>query len=288
MEPKDSRELKETQLDYTRAAESSQGAIMLAVFRGGLSEGANLADASCRGVVIAGLPLPPPMGAKVKLKREFLNELHGQSGPVSGDSWYNRQAIWAVNQALGRAIRHTNDYGAVILCESRFCVSQWSGELSAWARPALKVYDSFEEGALALKSFFAAHQRPSILEPLRKAEAKSKQPRMSLFDALGKRPLEIPQVQREQHRKLPPEKPRKELEDQLLDVLLASKFRTMDDLAGWFGQFRDCVTACGRYPEHSHAWQGLRELCTGMSPDVLRIAESMVARGSASNVTMPR
>ena len=39
---------------------------------------------------------------------------------LSGDEWYRQQATRAVNQAIGRVIRHTDDYGAIILCDKRF------------------------------------------------------------------------------------------------------------------------------------------------------------------------
>jgi Rad3-related DNA helicase len=31
----------------------------------------------------------------------------------------------SVNQAIGRVIRHVDDYGAVLLCEERFSKQRW-------------------------------------------------------------------------------------------------------------------------------------------------------------------
>jgi regulator of telomere elongation helicase 1 len=39
---------------------------------------------------------------------------------LTGDEWYNQQASRAVNQAVGRVIRHRHDYGAIIFCDERF------------------------------------------------------------------------------------------------------------------------------------------------------------------------
>ncbi|PPD76801.1 hypothetical protein GOBAR_DD26274 [Gossypium barbadense] len=35
----------------------------------------------------------------------------------SGEEWYNQQASRAVNQSVGRVIRHRHDYGAIIFCD---------------------------------------------------------------------------------------------------------------------------------------------------------------------------
>jgi regulator of telomere elongation helicase 1 len=38
---------------------------------------------------------------------------------LTGEEWYNQQASRAVNQAVGRVIRHRHDYGAIIFCDER-------------------------------------------------------------------------------------------------------------------------------------------------------------------------
>ena len=43
---------------------------------------------------------------KVGLKREYNNSLSYQRGLLSGSEWYEIQAYRALNQALGRCIRH--------------------------------------------------------------------------------------------------------------------------------------------------------------------------------------
>jgi len=41
-------------------------------------------------------------------------------GSLTGQSWYTQSANRAVNQCLGRIIRHKNDWGAVFLMDDRF------------------------------------------------------------------------------------------------------------------------------------------------------------------------
>lgn len=41
---------------------------------------------------------------------------------LTGEEWYSQQASRAVNQAVGRVIRHRHDYGAIIFCDERSLV----------------------------------------------------------------------------------------------------------------------------------------------------------------------
>ena len=38
---------------------------------------------------------------------------------LTGQEWYRQQATRAVNQAIGRVIRHKQDFGAILLCDNR-------------------------------------------------------------------------------------------------------------------------------------------------------------------------
>lgn len=57
---------------------------------------------------------------------------------MTGDEWYQLEAIRAVNQAIGRVIRHKNDYGAILLCDQRFGYSFQKQKLSVWIQDHLK------------------------------------------------------------------------------------------------------------------------------------------------------
>lgn len=49
----------------------------------------------------------------------------------------------AVNQAVGRVIRHRNDYGAIILADERFAGGNIQSQLSAWVRPHVQRHENF-------------------------------------------------------------------------------------------------------------------------------------------------
>ena len=43
---------------------------------------------------------------QVELKKEYNNQYCGARGLLTGSEWYDIQAFRAINQALGRCIRH--------------------------------------------------------------------------------------------------------------------------------------------------------------------------------------
>ncbi|XP_058989972.1 regulator of telomere elongation helicase 1 isoform X3 [Mustela lutreola] len=145
------------------AAPGSSGASFLAVCRGKASEGLDFADMNGRGVIVTGLPYPPRMDPRVVLKMQFLDELKSLGGPggqlLSGHEWYRQQASRAVNQAIGRVIRHRHDYGAIFLCDHRFTQPDARAQLPSWVRPHVKVYDSFGHIIRDVAQFFRAAQK---------------------------------------------------------------------------------------------------------------------------------
>uniref|UniRef100_A0A8B9FFU7 Regulator of telomere elongation helicase 1 n=1 Tax=Amazona collaria TaxID=241587 RepID=A0A8B9FFU7_9PSIT len=139
----------------------SSGAAFLAVCRGKASEGLDFADRNGRGVIITGLPFPPRMEARVVLKMQFLDEMRRRgtgSQYLSGREWYNQQASRAVNQAIGRVIRHRQDYGAIFLCDERFSTSNVRCKLPSWVRPYVNVYDNFGHAVRSVSIFYRAAQ----------------------------------------------------------------------------------------------------------------------------------
>ncbi|XP_049724811.1 regulator of telomere elongation helicase 1 isoform X3 [Elephas maximus indicus] len=145
------------------ASPGSSGATFLAVCRGKASEGLDFADTNGRGVIITGLPYPPRMDPRVVLKMQFLDEMRSQSGArgqfLSGQEWYRQQASRAVNQAIGRVIRHRQDYGAVFLCDHRFTHTDARAQLPSWVRPFVQVYENFGPVIRDVAQFFRVAQR---------------------------------------------------------------------------------------------------------------------------------
>ena len=57
---------------------------------------------------------------KVQLKMSYLDTKNKQGIlPFNGRDWYNQEASRAINQAIGRVIRHRYDYGLILLIDER-------------------------------------------------------------------------------------------------------------------------------------------------------------------------
>ncbi|XP_018604601.2 regulator of telomere elongation helicase 1 isoform X2 [Scleropages formosus] len=141
----------------------SKGGSFFAVCRGKASEGLDFADTFGRGVIITGLPFPPRMDPRIILKMEYLNEMCRKANKgikyLSGQEWYRQQASRAVNQAIGRVIRHREDYGAIFLCDYRFKNSDARSQLPSWVRPYVRFNDSFGNIIRDVAQFFRVAQK---------------------------------------------------------------------------------------------------------------------------------
>ncbi|XP_016649189.1 PREDICTED: regulator of telomere elongation helicase 1 homolog [Prunus mume] len=139
---------------------SASGAVFFAVCRGKVSEGLDFADHAGRAVVITGLPFATRNDPKVRLKREYLDQQAYSQRQVcklevlTGEDWYNQQASRAVNQAVGRVIRHRHDYGAIIFCDERFAQPNRQSQISLWIQPHVKCYSKFGDVIFSLTRFF--------------------------------------------------------------------------------------------------------------------------------------
>ncbi|KAM9430367.1 regulator of telomere elongation helicase 1 isoform 3-T3 [Salvelinus alpinus] len=127
------------------------------------SEGLDFADTYGRGVIITGLPFPPRMDPRVILKMQYLDEMCRNKTPgvqyLSGQNWYRQQASRAVNQAIGRVIRHRDDYGAIFLCDHRFKSTDARAQLPSWIRPYVRTYDNFGNVVRDVAQFFRVAQK---------------------------------------------------------------------------------------------------------------------------------
>ncbi|GIL45676.1 hypothetical protein Vafri_2757 [Volvox africanus] len=87
----------------------------------------------------------------------------------------------AVNQAMGRVIRHRWDYGAILLADDRFRTPATQRNMSRWVREHVVVYEHFGKASASLTKFFkdkANFQVPSRTLPGRSTN-------LSAFETVG-------------------------------------------------------------------------------------------------------
>ena len=91
----------------TNESDKVDGALFIAVCRGKVSEGLDFADNNARAVICVGIPFPNWKDPKVELKMKYNDKKRTKDENIlQGRQWYEIQAFRALNQALGRCIRH--------------------------------------------------------------------------------------------------------------------------------------------------------------------------------------
>ena len=170
-------------------ASGPRGALLLSVVGGKMSEGINFSDRLGRCVVIVGLPYPNINSPEWKARIEYIEattvaRLTPAADPVSNPEqtsttrdatlaeakqaardFYENACMRAVNQSIGRAIRHRGDYAAIILVDRRFGTDRIRGKLPRWIRSGM-VKGSEDEGVQglmgALNGFFRGKREGSF------------------------------------------------------------------------------------------------------------------------------
>ncbi|XP_017699231.3 ATP-dependent DNA helicase DDX11 [Phoenix dactylifera] len=197
-EPRNSIDVDLVLKEYKKAIESpsgipndsrTNGALLLAVVGGKISEGINFSDGMGRCIIMVGLPYPSPADVELMERIKYIeglgepssltpnkslgNKLYGntrvQSGfdilrkcKQRGREYYENLCMKAVNQSIGRAIRHINDYAAILLVDSRYACdpsfqsfSHPANKLPLWIKDRLvSATQSYGEVHRLLRQFF--------------------------------------------------------------------------------------------------------------------------------------
>ncbi|KAF2152677.1 ATP-dependent RNA helicase-like protein chl1 [Myriangium duriaei CBS 260.36] len=119
----------------------TKGAVLMSVIGGKLSEGINFSDRLGRCVMVVGLPYPNPNSQEWKAKMEYVEEKAMNEAQAAGKSYARGSAsrdfadnvcMRAVNQAIGRAVRHKDDWAGILLLDQRYCQKKIQDKLPKW------------------------------------------------------------------------------------------------------------------------------------------------------------
>lgn len=141
VEPRFGNELDEVMTEFRTVIKDTSnpnrfgvtGALLFAVFRGKVAEGIDFSDNEARCVLTVGIPFAVRNDPSIDMKMMY-NNLNKIKGLLSGSDWYSIQAFRALNQALGRCIRHKNDWGAVLVVDERFVSNATVSNLPKWVK----------------------------------------------------------------------------------------------------------------------------------------------------------
>uniref|UniRef100_A0A182IKL4 DNA 5'-3' helicase n=1 Tax=Anopheles atroparvus TaxID=41427 RepID=A0A182IKL4_ANOAO len=163
-EPRTAGQVDKILLEYGRAAKSATGALLLSVVGGKLSEGLNFADELGRCVVVVGLPYPNRTSPELAERMRYLDRtLPTSTAPLgsgsAGSEYYENLCMKAVNQCIGRAVRHIRDYAAVVLLDSRYCNSERvRRKLPVWISERMTCVGRYGQAHGSLVKFFRDHK----------------------------------------------------------------------------------------------------------------------------------
>ncbi|XP_023304676.2 ATP-dependent DNA helicase DDX11 [Lucilia cuprina] len=138
--------------DYAKAIKHNQGgALLLSVVGAKLSEGLNFADDLGRGVIVVGMPYPNCNSPELQERMTYLDST---MGPGSGSEYYENLCMKAVNQCIGRSVRHICDYACVYLLDERYARENIQRKLPQWISRHLKVATTYGQVQGGTAKFF--------------------------------------------------------------------------------------------------------------------------------------
>ncbi|XP_026167802.1 ATP-dependent DNA helicase DDX11 isoform X1 [Mastacembelus armatus] len=161
-EPKKANQLEQVLSEFSRciqrcALDSSglNGALLFSVVGGKMSEGINFSDELGRCVVMVGMPYPNIKSPELQEKMSYLDKHLPHSGGRSpGQALIENLCMKAVNQSIGRAIRHRGDYSSIVLCDRRYSRPATLSKLPTWIRDRTSTCTTFGPAFSALRKFF--------------------------------------------------------------------------------------------------------------------------------------
>ncbi|CAI5711867.1 unnamed protein product [Hyaloperonospora brassicae] len=155
-EPKKSAELAEVLKQYSAACAQGNcdksGAMLLSVVGGKMSEGINFSDELARCVVMVGMPYPNARDPEIVEKMGFLEK----RSAGAGRQFYESLCMKAINQSIGRSIRHQNDFSTILLVDHRYSSQAVRSRLPEWIQKRMQPPMPFGQMYSQLVQFYRA------------------------------------------------------------------------------------------------------------------------------------
>ncbi|RQM29493.1 hypothetical protein B5M09_012000 [Aphanomyces astaci] len=104
---------------------------------------------------MVGLPYPNPHDPELMQQMEYTTK--SVSG-VSAHDFYSNLCMKAVNQSIGRSIRHRNDYASIMLLDRRYNTNVIRSRLPKWINDRTVTYPTFGPMIPHLVQFYKQHR----------------------------------------------------------------------------------------------------------------------------------
>ena len=114
--------------NFKRACDCGRGAVFLSVARGKVAEGVDFDRHYGRAVLLLGVPFQYTLGRVLRARLEYLRDTCG----INEADFLTFDAIRQAAQCAGRVIRGKNDYGLVVLADSRYNKHDKKSKLPLW------------------------------------------------------------------------------------------------------------------------------------------------------------
>lgn len=87
-----------------------------------------------RAVIVVGMPFANIKDSELQARMQYLDRRASSSGGggITGREYYTDLCMKAVNQSIGRSIRHARDYACIVLIDERYDSSDIQARLPKW------------------------------------------------------------------------------------------------------------------------------------------------------------
>ncbi|XP_067392340.1 ATP-dependent DNA helicase DDX11 isoform X1 [Emydura macquarii macquarii] len=160
-EPKRANQVEQVLAEYTKCIKRCSqlggqmtGALLFSVVGGKMSEGINFSDDLGRCVVMVGMPYPNIKSPELQEKMAYLDKtMPRTAGQAPSRRLIENLCMKAVNQSIGRAIRHQKDFASILLLDHRYARPSIFNKLPQWIKERTEIKPAFGLAFAVLKKF---------------------------------------------------------------------------------------------------------------------------------------
>lgn len=135
------------------AIKDSPGALLFCIAGGTMSEGINFSDNLARCVGIIGMPFPHIGDPELQARMNWFESR--ETG--TGNRYYEGLCMKTVNQSIGRAFRHKDDYATIVLFDHRYAKTKYRQKITPWIASNMYVSNCATETLDNISKFCSKH-----------------------------------------------------------------------------------------------------------------------------------